>query len=129
MLQKWTVPEGATPPWVVSPLTERAIWATGEPFDGAHPSPPPLPLWACSQRDRPGELAGDRRSLAKTEHVLMTLPISRDQYHTFASECFLTFDLTSDQEQLPRNKKRRNKVKKSNRGGSLSRMDRRIDVM
>jgi len=48
----------------------------------------------------------------------------------------LTFDLTSDQEKLPQNrenkllqgKKGRN-LQESNRGGSLSRMDRRIDAM
>jgi len=46
----------------------------------------------------------------------------------------LTFDLTSNQEKLPRNRKKRSQGKKgrtlqeSNRGGSLSRMD-RIDVM
>jgi len=47
----------------------------------------------------------------------------------------LTFDLTSDQEQLPRNRKkplRGKKVKNpsgENRGGSLSRMERTIYVM
>jgi len=47
----------------------------------------------------------------------------------------LTFDLTSDQEQLPRNIKKHFRVKKvknpsgENRGGPLSRMDRTIDVM
>jgi len=48
----------------------------------------------------------------------------------------LTFDLTSDQGKLPRNRKNpftgtkwRRNLQESNRGGSLSRMDRRIDVM
>jgi len=43
-----------------------------------------------------------------------------------------TFDLTSDQEKLPTNpsrgKKGRN-LQESNRGGSLSKMERTIDVM
>jgi len=47
----------------------------------------------------------------------------------------LTFDLTSDQEQLPRKRKKpfsgkkRRTLEESNRGQSLSRMDRTIDVM
>jgi len=44
----------------------------------------------------------------------------------------LTFDLTSDQEKLPNNPSGGEKVKNpsgENRGGSLSRMDRTIDVM
>jgi len=44
----------------------------------------------------------------------------------------LNFDLTSDQEKLPNNPslgKRGRNLQESNRGGSLSRMDRTIDVM
>jgi len=44
----------------------------------------------------------------------------------------LTFDLTSDQEKLPNDPSQGKKVKNpsgENRGGSLSRMDRIIDVM
>jgi len=66
------------------------------------------------------------------------------QYHKFASEGFtvcthttsLTFDLTSGQEKLPRSRKnpftgekKGEILQESNRGGSLFRMDRRIDVM
>jgi len=46
-----------------------------------------------------------------------------------------TFDLTSDQEKLPRNRKnpftgkKREEPFRRATGGSLSRMDRRIDVM
>jgi len=44
----------------------------------------------------------------------------------------LTFDLTSDQEKLPKNRRKTTftgKKVKSNRGGSLSRMDGIIDTM
>jgi len=47
----------------------------------------------------------------------------------------LTFDLTSDQEQLTKNRKKHSggkevrNLQESNRGGPLSRMDRRTDVM
>jgi len=66
------------------------------------------------------------------------------QYHKYTSACFtlwtrttsLTFEHTSDQEKLPRNRKenlsqgkKRRSLQESNRGGSLSRMDRTIDVM
>lgn len=74
-IQSW--PDVRVPPLlVVSPLTERAIWAA-ESRRQAHPSPRPA-LWACSQRDRLGELAGTGapRSLAKMEHVFIILPFS-----------------------------------------------------
>lgn len=74
-IQSW--PDVRVPPLLVEcPLTERAIWAA-ESQRQAHPSPCPA-LWACSQRDRLGELAGISapRSPAKLEHVLMILAFS-----------------------------------------------------
>lgn len=64
------------PPLAASLLTERAIWAA-ESLRQAHPSLCPA-LWACSQRDRLGALAGIRSPdlLAKLEHVLMILAFS-----------------------------------------------------
>lgn len=78
--ESWRIqsrPDVRVPPLLVqSPLTERAIWAA-ESRRQAHPSLRPA-LWACSQRDRLGELAGISalRSLAKMEHVLMILAFS-----------------------------------------------------
>lgn len=67
---------GVPPLLVASPLTERAIWAA-ESQRQAYPSLCPA-LWARSQRDRLGELAGTGapRSLAKLQHVLMILAFS-----------------------------------------------------
>lgn len=67
---------GVPPLLVASPLTERAIWAA-ESQRQAYPSLCPA-LWARSQRDRLGELAGTSapRSLAKLQHVLMILAFS-----------------------------------------------------
>lgn len=74
-IQSW--PDVRVPPLlVVSPLTEWAIWAA-ESQPQAHPSWCPA-LWARSQRDSLGELAGisARHPLAKLEHVLMILAFS-----------------------------------------------------
>jgi len=77
-------------------------------------------------------------------HVIQFSLFHTAQYHKFTSSGFticthstsLTFDLTSDQEKLPKNRKKNfswgekdRKLQESNRGGSLSRMERRIDVM
>lgn len=78
--ESWRIqsfPDVKVPPLLaVSLLTERAIWAA-ESRRQAHPSLCPA-LWACSQRDRLGELAGIRSPdlLAKLEHVLMILAFS-----------------------------------------------------
>lgn len=90
--QSW--PDVRVPPLlVVSPLTERAIWAA-ESQRQAHPSLCPA-LWACSQRDRLRELAGisTPNSLAKLEHVLMTPAFSgvknvQDSLHLTQRVCF-----------------------------------------